>query len=41
MAEGRRCMSLDVLARSRVRIIASQPDPTAAEPSTTTEALTA
>ena len=28
-------------ARSRVRIMASQPDPTAAEPSTTTEALNA
>ena len=38
--EGRRYMSLDVLAKSRIRIVVARPD-TAAEPAATTEALTA
>ena len=38
--EGRRYMSLDVLAKSRIRIITNPPD-TTAEPTATTEALTA
>jgi transposase-like protein len=38
--EGRRYMSLDVLAKSRIRIISSQTD-TTATPAATTEALTA
>jgi hypothetical protein len=38
--EGRHCMSLDVLAKSRIRIVVTQPD-TAGEPAATTEALTA
>jgi putative transposase len=38
--EGRRYMSLDVLAKSRIRIISSHAD-THTEPATTTEALTA
>jgi putative transposase len=38
--EGRRYMSLDVLAKSRIRIISNQTD-TAAEPPATTDALTA
>ena len=38
--EGRRYMSLDVLAKSRIRIVTSQPD-TPDEPAATTEALTA
>ena len=38
--EGRRYMSLDVLVKSRIRIISSHTD-TPAEPTATTEALTA
>jgi putative transposase len=38
--EGRRYMSLDVLAKSRIRIVVAQPD-TADAPAATTEALTA
>jgi transposase-like protein len=38
--EGRRYMSLEVLAKSRIRIVTSPPD-TPAKPTTTTEALTA
>ena len=38
--EGRRYMSLDVLAKSRIRIISNQTD-TATQPAATTDALTA
>jgi transposase-like protein len=38
--EGRRYMGLELLAKSRIRIIATEPDP-AGEPAATTEALTA
>ena len=38
--EGRRYMSLDVLAKSRIRIISNQTD-TATKPAATTDALTA
>jgi putative transposase len=39
--EGRRYMSLELLAKSRIRIVTTEPDPTASEPAATTEALTA
>jgi putative transposase len=43
--EGRRYMSLELLAKSRIRIVTTEPDPTTsdptAEPPVTTEALTA
>jgi len=39
--EGRRYMSLELLAKSRIRVIATEPEPVADEPSGTTEALTA
>jgi transposase-like protein len=38
--EGRRYMSLELLAKSRIRIVTTEPDPTA-QPTATTEALTA
>jgi putative transposase len=38
--EGRRYMSLELLAKSRIRIVTTEPDPTT-EPPVTTEALTA
>ena len=39
--EGRRYMSLELLAKSRIRIVTTEPDPTTTEPPVTTEALTA
>ena len=39
--EGRRYMSLELLAKSRIRFIATEPEPVAGEPSVTTQALTA
>jgi transposase-like protein len=39
--EGRRYMSLDLLAKSRIRIVTSEPAPTASEPAVTGEQLTA
>ena len=39
--EGRRHMSLELLAKSRIRVIATEPEPVAGEPSVTTQALTA
>jgi putative transposase len=39
--EGRRYMGLELLAKSRIRIVAAEPDPTATNPTMTTEALTA
>jgi putative transposase len=39
--EGRRYMGLELLAKSRIRIVTTEPDPTASEPPVTTEALTA
>jgi transposase-like protein len=38
--EGRRYLSLELLAKSRIRIVTTEPDPTA-QPTATTEALTA
>jgi hypothetical protein len=38
--EGRRCMSLELLAKSRIRIVNTEPTPTA-EPAVTTQPLTA
>jgi putative transposase len=40
-AEGRRYMSLELLAKSRIRIVTTEPEPTASEPVVTTEALPA
>jgi putative transposase len=34
-------MGLELLAKSRIRIVTTEPDPTAGEPLATTEALTA
>jgi hypothetical protein len=34
-------MSLELLAKSRIRFIATEPEPVAGEPSVTTQALTA
>jgi putative transposase len=39
--EGRRYMGLELLAKSRIRIVTTEPDPTTTEPPVTTEALTA
>jgi putative transposase len=39
--EGRRYMGLDLLARSRIRIVSTEPEPTTGKSTTTTEALTA
>jgi transposase-like protein len=39
--EGRRYMGLELLAKSRIRIVTTEPQPTVDEPATTTEALTA
>jgi putative transposase len=39
--EGRRYMGLELLAKSRIRIVTTEPDPTTGEPPVTTEALTA
>jgi transposase-like protein len=39
--EGRRYMSLDLLAKSRIRIVPSEPTPTTSEPAMTGEQLTA
>jgi len=39
--EGRRYMSLELLAKSRIRIVTTEPTPATDEPTTTTEALTA
>ncbi|TQM09354.1 IS256 family transposase [Pseudonocardia kunmingensis] len=39
--EGRRYMSLELLTKSRIRIVTTEPDPTTSEPVVTTEALTA
>jgi transposase-like protein len=39
--EGRRYMSLDLLAKSRIRIVTSEPAPTTSEPAVTGEQLTA
>jgi putative transposase len=39
--EGRRYMGLELLAKSRIRIVTTEPTPTTGEPPTTTEALTA
>ncbi|TQM37034.1 IS256 family transposase [Pseudonocardia cypriaca] len=39
--EGRRYMGLELLAKSRIRIITTEPDPATSEPPVTTEALTA
>lgn len=39
--EGRRYMGLELLAKSRIRIVTAEPGPATAEPATTTEALTA
>jgi putative transposase len=39
--EGRRYMSLELLAKSRIRIITSEPSPTPGQPTVTTETLTA
>jgi putative transposase len=39
--EGRRYMGLELLAKSRIRIVTTEPDPTASDPAATTEALTA
>ncbi|TQM44829.1 IS256 family transposase [Pseudonocardia cypriaca] len=39
--EGRRYMGLELLAKSRIRIITTEPNPATSEPPVTTEALTA
>jgi transposase-like protein len=39
--EGRRYMSLELLAKSRIRIITTEPAPTLDKPDATTETLTA
>jgi putative transposase len=39
--EGRRYMGLELLAKSRIRIVTTEPEPTASEPAATTEALSA
>ena len=39
--EGRRYMSLELLAKSRIRIVPAEPNPTATEPTMTTETLIA
>jgi len=39
--EGRRYLGLELLAKSRIRIVTTEPDPTANTPPVTTEALTA
>jgi putative transposase len=39
--EGRRYMGLELLAKSRIRIVTTAPDPTTTKPTVTTEALTA
>jgi transposase-like protein len=39
--EGRRYMGLELLAKSRIRIITTNPEPSPSEPPVTTEALTA
>ena len=39
--EGRRYMGLELLAKSRIRIVTTEPDPTTSQPPVTTEALTA
>ena len=39
--EGRRYMGLELLAKSRIRIVTTEPQPTTSEPTATTEALTA
>ena len=39
--EGRRYMGLDVLAKSRIRIVTVEPGPDGGEPAVTSEALTA
>jgi len=39
--EGRRYMGLELLAKSRIRIVTNEPDPTPAQPAVTTETLTA
>ncbi|GAA0910856.1 hypothetical protein GCM10009559_81850 [Pseudonocardia zijingensis] len=39
--EGRRYMSLELLTKSRIRILTTQPEPTTTEPPVTTGALTA
>ena len=39
--EGRRYMSLELIAKSRIRIVATEPNPAPSTPSTTTETRTA
>ncbi len=39
--EGRRYMGLELLAKSRIRIVSTEPEPVTGEPTVTTEALTA
>jgi hypothetical protein len=39
--EGRRYMSLELLAKSRIRIVTSDPAPPSGEPAETTDQLTA
>jgi transposase-like protein len=39
--EGRRYMSLDILAKSRIRIVTIEPNPTGSEPAVTAQPLTA
>jgi hypothetical protein len=39
--EGRRYMSLELLAKSRIRVVSIEPNPTPAEPTVTTPPLTA
>jgi len=39
--EGRRHMGLELLAKTCIRIVSTEPDPTTTEPAGTTEALTA
>ncbi len=39
--EGRRYMGPELLAKSRIRIVTTEPNPTTIEPTVTTEALTA
>jgi hypothetical protein len=39
--EGRRYMGPELLAKSRIRIVTTEPDPITGKPTVTTEALTA
>jgi hypothetical protein len=39
--EGRRYMGLELLAKPRIRIVTTEPDPTTSQSAVTTEALTA